>query len=156
MGSSSATSHLATKILGFKRQPTFDLSKTLSEARGSFKAKPEKIFRFYTYAKSYWQDHILYVSEHEPIILTLSKKLIQIENGQKDIVKLLLSNDTLDINTADISYGQTPLLRAIEEGHLDIVKLLINNEKVDVNAKDNRDFTPLMWATRKGQKDIVR
>ncbi|KAH8725693.1 hypothetical protein GQ44DRAFT_589354, partial [Phaeosphaeriaceae sp. PMI808] len=61
MSSSSTARHLAIKILGSRRQPAFDMSKVVAEARSSFKSRPEHTFRFYTYAETYWQDHILYV-----------------------------------------------------------------------------------------------
>ena len=65
------------KILRSRRQLAFDMSKAIAEARGSFKSKPDNTFNFYTYAKTYWQGHVLYVSGHEATILKLSSKLIR-------------------------------------------------------------------------------
>ncbi|KAF2022730.1 hypothetical protein EK21DRAFT_12957, partial [Setomelanomma holmii] len=58
MGSSSAARNLAITLLGSRRQPAFDMSKAVAEARSSLSSKPEHTFRFYTYAKLYWQDHV--------------------------------------------------------------------------------------------------
>jgi hypothetical protein len=46
MESSSITRNLAMKLLRSRRQPAFDMSKAVAEARGSFKSKPEHTFRF--------------------------------------------------------------------------------------------------------------
>ena len=77
MGTSSATRQLAMKILGSRKQSTFDLSKTLAEARGSFRENPKHKFRLYDYAKTYWQDHVWYISGHDRRMQQLSIELIQ-------------------------------------------------------------------------------
>lgn len=76
MGSSSAARHLAIKFLGSRRQHAFDMSKALAEAHSSLNPKPEHAFRFYTYAKTFWQDLVFYVSGHKAAIFKLSSKLI--------------------------------------------------------------------------------
>ncbi|PVI02625.1 hypothetical protein DM02DRAFT_701085 [Periconia macrospinosa] len=146
--SSSATRHLAIKLIKSRRQPAFDMSRVIAEARSSFKSKPENKYSFYAYAKIYWQDHILYVSAQDDTMLMLSARLIQ------DIVELLLSTGKVDIDAKD-SYGQTPLSRAAVKRHRDIVELLLNTGKVNVNAKDRDGLTLLWWAAENGHRDIV-
>ena len=76
IGSSSATSNLAIMLLGSRRQPAFDMSKAVAEARSSLSSKPEHTFQFYAYAKIYWQIHVLYVSGYDAVMFKLSSKLI--------------------------------------------------------------------------------
>ncbi|KAF2737537.1 hypothetical protein EJ04DRAFT_460944, partial [Polyplosphaeria fusca] len=71
MESNRATRHLATRLIKLRKQPAFDMSRVIAESRSSFKSKPENMFRFYTYAKMYWQDHILYVSGQDDSMLRL-------------------------------------------------------------------------------------
>ncbi|KAH6611849.1 hypothetical protein C7974DRAFT_323779, partial [Boeremia exigua] len=54
---SNTTRQLALKILSSRKQSAFDMSKTIAEACGPSQPKPENPFRFYAYAKTYWQDH---------------------------------------------------------------------------------------------------
>jgi ankyrin repeat protein len=174
LGSSSATRHLAMKILRSRRQPAFDMGKVIAEARGSFKYKPETTFNFYIYAKTYWQGHILYVSGHEAAIFKLSSKLIYsraselnkvdenywmrfqwaAERGNKDVLVLLLQAGNIDTNIRD-NNGWTPLMRAASNGHKDTVEVLLSAGKADVEAKSNSGLTPLMWAASNGYKDTV-
>jgi ankyrin repeat protein len=176
IGSSSTTRHLATKLLRSRRQPAFDMSKAIAEARLSFKPKPENAFRFYTYAKTHWQNHILYVSGQDDIIYKLSTNLIRsrmselnardknygmhcrwaAENGNKTILDLLLQTRKIDINAMHYN-GWMPLMWAVECGHKDTVKLLLDADEVDVNAKDKSCgwMTPPIRAVAKGNKDIV-
>ncbi|KAF2864829.1 hypothetical protein BDV95DRAFT_555376, partial [Massariosphaeria phaeospora] len=174
MGSSSAAGHLAIKLLGSRRQATFDMSKAVAEARSSLSSKLEHTFRFYTYAKIYWQDHVLYVSGHKAAIFKLSSKLIYglaselgkmdknywtrfewaAGNGNKNVAMLLLQTGKIDMNAKD-SNGATPLIWAAEYGQKDTVELLLSVGKADVEAKDSEGRTPLIWAAQDGHKDIV-
>jgi ankyrin repeat protein/Cdc6-like AAA superfamily ATPase len=174
IGSSSTTSKVAMKLLKSRRQPAFDISKTLAEARGSSKSKPVNGFKLYSYAKSYWQEHVLYASGQDAIILKLSTKLIQhwmsevsvvskdywmhcnwaAEHGNGIVLELLLKTGKIDTNAKD-SYGRTPLMQAAENGYKDTMKLLLGTDKVYVNAEDNNGWTPLMLAAENGHKNIV-
>ena len=74
------------------------------------------------------------------------------ENGQKDVVELLLLAGA-DVNAIDM-YGWTPLIGASRYGHKDIVELLLKGG-ADVNAIDKYGRTPLILASWYGRKDIV-
>lgn len=174
MGSSSTARHLAIKFLGSRRQPAFDMSKAVAEARCSLNSKPEHAFRFYTYAKTYWQDHVLYVSGHEAAIFKLSSKLIYgrvselsrmdknywtrfqwaAENGNGDVLVLLLKAGRIDTNAKD-STGWTPLMWAARDGYRDIVEVLLSVGKADVEAKDSSGWTALMRAASRRDRDTV-
>jgi ankyrin repeat protein len=175
MGPSSATLKVAMKLLESRRQPEFDMSKTLAEARGPSKPNLVNGFWFYSYAKAYWHFHVFYVSTQHPIILKLSTKLIQsrvpevkmasrdywvhsawaAENGNKIVLELLLSTGKVDVNAKD-EYGFIPLMWAAQNGHTEIVKLLLSTRNVDVKVKDDGGLTPLTVAVREGHKDIFK
>jgi ankyrin repeat protein len=176
MGSSSAARHLAIKLLGSRRQPAFDMSKAVAEARGSFKSKPENTFSFYIYAKTYWQNHILYVSGEELAMYKLSTKLISnrmselnvrdmnygmhcrwaAEHGNRTILELLLQTGKIDTDAMHYD-GWIPLMWAVGCGYEDIVKLLLDAGKVDVNVKGRTYgwMTPPILAVMTGNKNIV-
>ena len=108
-----------------------------------------------------------------------------IENGHKQIVKLLIETDAkyrsnlneslllavrlnkldvvahlislgADVNTRDTTWGSTVLMWAADKGNMEIVKLLLE-KGADVNAKDTAyGKTALMWAADKGHSEIVK
>jgi ankyrin repeat protein len=173
-GSSSATSQLAIKLIGSRRQHAFNMSKVVAEARSSVNPKPEHAFRFYAYAETYWQDHVLYVSGRDAAIFKLTSKLIYsraselskvdknlwarfqraTENGNRNIVVLLVQAGKIDANARD-SDGSTRLMLAASDGHKDTVKVLLSIGKADVEAKGNSGWTALMLAAQHGHKETV-
>jgi ankyrin repeat protein len=175
--SSSTARHLAIKFLGSRRQHPFDMSKAVAEARSSLNSKPEHAFKFHTYAKAYWQDHLLYVSGYDAAIFKLSSKLIYgptfelnkvdknywrrfqwaAEHGNRNLLVLLLQTGKIDSN-ARSSYGWTPLMWAAQDGYKDTVEVLLSagNGKADVEAKLSDGWTPLMAAAQGGFEDVVK
>jgi hypothetical protein len=172
IGSSSTAHQLAIKFLKSRRQHAFDMSNVIAETRSSFYSKPKHEFRFYAYAKTYWQDHVLFVSGGEAAIFKLTSKLIYsqayelnkvdkdfwvrvqwaAEYGNRDVVVLLLQAGKIDINAGD-NDGLTPLLQAARDTHKDTVEVLLSVGKADVEAKDNDGSTALKLATRNKHKD---
>ena len=77
--------------------------------------------------------------------------------GQKDIVNVLLSQESIDINKATATdNGITPLYIACEKGHTDIVNALLSQESIDINkAETDSGRTPLYIACANGHTDIV-
>ena len=171
LGSSNA---LAIKLLKKRRQPEFDMSRVIAEARGASAYKPQPVFKFYTYARRYWQDHVLHVSGHDDNIVKLSSKLIHdrkselkevvrynwtpfqraVENGNECIVSLLVRAGNINPRWGG-GTRSTPLLWASENAYNDTVKALLSIGGVNVEAKDNQERTPLIQAARKGHKDTV-
>jgi len=175
MGTTSTTRQLAKKLLGSRKQPKFDLSKTLAELRGSMNSNPEHEFTFYGYSQTHWQHHIWYVSRDNRHIGQLCASLIQSRNaelkeldasfgmhcrwaakhGNMKVLELLFQNSTGDMKT---QYSiPTPLMWAIEYRDKDTVDALVK-VGVDVNhgAATGAQPTPLIQAVRKGEKEIVK
>jgi ankyrin repeat protein len=144
MGSSSTTRQLAMKLLGSRKQPTFDLSKTLAEARGSLNPKPEHVFTFYAYANIHWQDHIWDVSGRSHRIHQLSANLIQTRYSE--------------IRDVDKDFGRR-CRWAAKHGSLRLLELICQKTKA-LQGQDGAvtyDIdTPLFWAIDHGDKDVVK
>jgi ankyrin repeat protein len=58
------------------------------------------------------------------------------EKGHVAIVKLLLAQDDVNVNSKDIR-GCTPLSFAAREGHITTMRLLLEHPNVDVNSKEH-------------------
>ncbi len=63
-------------------------------------------------------------------------------NGHFDVVQLLLSHKSIDVNTQNDG-GYTALYLAASEGCTDIVKILLGVETIDVNHRGRYHETPL-------------
>ncbi|MFA5928501.1 MAG: ankyrin repeat domain-containing protein [Candidatus Margulisiibacteriota bacterium] len=59
-----------------------------------------------------------------------------------------------DINSWDAG-GKTLLIFTVLTGDLTMVRELVENRKADVNKTDNWNWTPLMWAAKNGDREIV-
>jgi ankyrin repeat protein len=174
LDSSSTIRNLALKLLKSRKCPEHDISRTLVEMSKSLSSRSINKFHFYSYAKSYWLQHIFYVSRQEPVIYDLLLRLFEgnvlntnptaeddwmpliwaLQNGN-EIVKLLLDSGKIDANSKD-TRGQTPLSWAAENGHEAVVKLLLETGKVDVDSKDTWGRTPLWRAAENGHEVIVK
>jgi len=77
MGGSSSARQLAKKLLKSRKQPAFDLSKTVAEARGHSYSEPQDGFKFLSYAKANWQNHVPYVSSQADDLYALAARLIR-------------------------------------------------------------------------------
>ncbi|KAI9760034.1 MAG: hypothetical protein M1840_002750, partial [Geoglossum simile] len=147
--SSSSVRNLTLKLLKSRKQPNFDIGQTLAETSKLFNSRPVDEFHFFSYAKSYWLQHILCTSEQEPVMYDLLLRLFKgnvvnttatdedgrtplswaARNGHEAVVKLLLAIEKVDLNSKDSSYGRTPLSWAAGNGHEAVVKLLLATEK---------------------------
>lgn len=71
---------------------------------------------------------------------------VAVENENAEIVKLLLTNDKIDVNFLHKENknnyfckfwiqqkGKAPLHAAVEKGNIEIVKVLLTNTKLDIN-----------------------
>jgi ankyrin repeat protein len=176
IGSSNATSRLATRLLRSRRQPAIDMSRAIAEARRSSNSNSQHTFRFYTYAQTHCWKHVFYTSRHSAAIQRLCSKLIYArsselsslgepywthilfaaKNGNKDILALLHDAGRLDVTPKGFG-GRGPLMLAASMGDSDAVKVLLSVGKPDVNAKnaDYEEQTVLMLAAQCGHIDIV-
>jgi len=74
------------------------------------------------------------------------------ENGNKDVVKILLKQE-IDLNQKDYS-GINALHLASKYGHKEIAELLIE-KGIDINQKDSEGQIALHFASENGHKEIV-
>jgi hypothetical protein len=174
LGSSGSNYHHALRLLRSRQQPAFDMSRAVAEARSSFRSRPRNTFHFYTYAKTYWQDHIMFVSGHNDTIVRLASKLIRdrafesrdinnddwgrfswaANNGNLNVLELLFRDGRFDPNQRN-SEGNTLLMRAVMQEHKDEVQMLLSIGRFDTNARDKHGHTPLLLVASTGYKDIV-
>jgi hypothetical protein len=150
-GSSGTTLNLALKLLKFRKQPDFDMSKTLAESNRSPKLRPISEFPFHTYAKSYWQYHVFYVSEKDVNTVDLSRTLIQkgksevnfksveywpqwkwaAQNGKSMVLELLYNTGKTNVNATDEDVDEDDLRSAIDNGNKHLVALLLSTHWED-------------------------
>ena len=80
--------------------------------------------------------------------------------GHEEVVRLLLSHASTDVNKTNNDYQQlTPLFVACWNGHEGVVRLLLSHAAdLDKISKDNLglDYTPLFIAIDSGHEKIVR
>ena len=77
------------------------------------------------------------------------------KNGHEAVVKLLLTNDGVNVNSKD-NHGWTLLSWAAWNGHEAVVKLLLAKDGVNVDSEDNYGWTPLSWAAQNGHEAVMK
>ena len=88
-----------------------------------------------------------------PLFYACCKSVGAIEGGQEDVVKLLLSQKGVDVNSVDES-GSTPLSMAAWYGRDAIAISLLNHQDIQINVRNSLDQTPLMIALETGHSRI--
>jgi Cdc6-like AAA superfamily ATPase len=142
MGSSSTALNMAMKLLKSRKQPNFDISKTIAAVRKTFQLGSVEEFHFYSYAKLYWVKHIESLSKQTSII---DKLLPSILKGKTTGISV--SNDDC----------RALLLWATQTGHEGTVKLLLEMGKASMDLKDKDGLTLLcLWARDNGRDAIVK
>ncbi|OBT64449.1 hypothetical protein VE03_05766 [Pseudogymnoascus sp. 23342-1-I1] len=172
---SSSVQSLALKLLRSRKKPDFDIGTTLAETSKLFSSQSLDEFHFYSYAKLYWLQHIICISEKEPVIFDLLCRLFKsnaininatdqdgwtplslaARDGHEAVLKSLLDSDIVDTDSKNWE-GRTPLSWAAENGHHAVVKLLLDSNIVDTNSKDRLGRTPLSWAAGNGHETVVK
>ena len=174
--SSRTANSFALKLLKSRKQPSFDISKTLAAARNNVHSPPEEKFYFYSYAKTFWFHHVFYVSGQNRSMLQLSYKSIAkeesgakmmaqhqwkhlawaAENGNEPIARRLIISGNIKTNSQE--NGRTLLLWVAREGLAALMKLLLETDRFDMefNRKYEDMETPLMLAAKEGHEAVVK
>ncbi|KAK3940766.1 hypothetical protein QBC46DRAFT_341278 [Diplogelasinospora grovesii] len=165
---------LALKLLQSRKQPNHDIGKVLADASKHFKSPSVDQFQFYSYAKSYWLEHVLYISDNKPAIYNLLRKLRgreiintnltddkcqtlllrAAEYGREGMMARLLLDNGADLESKSED-GRTPLSFAAECGHEAVARLLLD-KGADPQLEDNNGRTPLRWAAERGHEAVVQ
>ncbi|GAM38563.1 ankyrin repeat-containing protein [Talaromyces pinophilus] len=74
--------------------------------------------------------------------------------GNEDMVRLLLADERVDVETKD-SRGLSPAFLAASKGHLAVVKLLLETGRVNANSEGPHGQTLFSWAARWGHAAVV-
>ncbi|KAK0513020.1 hypothetical protein JMJ35_005037 [Cladonia borealis] len=176
LGSSSTVSNLALQFLKSRKQPNFDMNKVLRDTREEALGT-NSIYQhhFRSYTRLYWVQHILDLSDSDPVMYRLLLRLLRgnevdvnatddfgrtplslaAEIGNEIVVRILLESGKADVEAED-KYRETPLLWAASMGHKTVVKLLVETRKADIESKDMDGLTPLSWAARNGHEAVVK
>jgi ankyrin repeat protein len=75
-------------------------------------------------------------------------------NGHSEIVRMLLRQDTIDVNVQN-DHHATPLHLAAKNGCLEIVTSLVGSMN-DITKPDRNGSTAIHWAARAGHKHVVK
>lgn len=89
-------------------------------------------------------------ASHTPLLVAIS-----MERPKDVIIKTLLSEASLDVNTQH-RYGRTALSHACESGKLKVVRRLLEHPRIDANLADENRRTPLSYAAAKGHEHVVK
>lgn len=82
--------------------------------------------------------------------------IIASKNGHVDCVRALLSHHLTLMNLAG-NHGRNALSFACSAGHKEIVQMLLSHpgQQCDTNHADHAGITPLIWAARGGQGNVI-
>ena len=176
LGSSSTVSNLALQYLKSRKKPDFDMNKVLRETREeALGTSSIHQHHFLSYTRLYWVQHILELSDLDPVMYRLLLRLcrgkvvdtnatdefgrtllsLAAGIGNKTVVRALLESGKIEVESKD-KYGQTPLSWAAEKGHEAVVKLLVEMGKAEVESKDILGQTPLWWAATNEHEAVVK
>ncbi|KFY67322.1 hypothetical protein V497_00435 [Pseudogymnoascus sp. VKM F-4516 (FW-969)] len=140
----SSVQSLALRLLKSRKQPDFNIEKTLAETSKLVSPQLADEFHFHSYANAYWLQHIFCISELESLMY--------------DLLRRLFKGNAVNTNEID-EEGRTPLLLAARDGHEAIVKSLLNSDIVNIDSKDSHGRTPLScfsWAAENGHEGVVK
>ena len=175
LSSSGTVSNLALKFLKSRKQPDFNMNKVLRETREkALGINPIHQHHFLSYARLYWVQHILNLSDLNPVMYRLLLRLcrgnvvdinfaddfgqtplsLAVTRGNETFVRALLESGKAEVKS-NCKDGQTPLTWAAANGHVEVVKLLVETSKADLDSKDRNGQTPLSHAARNGHEAVV-
>ncbi|KAK5629073.1 hypothetical protein RRF57_004788 [Xylaria bambusicola] len=139
LGGSSNVQKAALRLLRSRKQSDYNIGSVLADESRLFNAHSTDQFNFFSYAKSYWFQHIKCILREEQAIHGLLLKLLR--------------GSIIDTNTRD-GNDQTPLSWAAASGYEAVVWLLLD-KGADFESKDYNGRTPLSYAAANGYKTIV-
>ncbi|KAF0700898.1 Aste57867_8584 [Aphanomyces stellatus] len=87
-------------------------------------------------------------------IFALATTAAAASEGHADVLKIMLSNETTDVDSVN-EEGWTALLHASDHGHLECVKILLQHQ-ANPNTVAVNGTTGLLLATKRGYHEIVR
>ena len=85
-----------------------------------------------------------------------SALMLAVSGGHKDLVRVVIEEFQLNVNTNEGANGKTPLLEACFKGHTDLMRELVVEHGADLSAKDNDNYDALLCAVYGGHQDLVR
>lgn len=91
---------------------------------------------------------LLLVAEHQD-------ELAENEDGNVEIMRLLLQDPRIDINCKDEN-GMSPLAYASRNGRVNMVEMLLDCKGIDIYSMDNHGRTALEWAKEGGSVEVMR
>ena len=89
-----------------------------------------------------------------PLSYACCKCVAAIEGGQEGVVKLLLSQKGIDVNSVDES-GSTPLSMAAWYGREAITTSLLDYQSIRINVRNNLSQIPSMVAVETGRVRVA-
>ncbi|KAL6824588.1 ankyrin repeat-containing domain protein [Trichoderma sp. SZMC 28015] len=143
-----------------------------------FKSKRGRSLKLFSYAATYWQDHVSMsdFSQRHVNFLKKPSRLrvfeynfhrrqpnpkystglhIAAESGWNEIVEILLQ-DIADADARD-EFNRTPFYLAASSGHSAVMRTLLSSDQIDVNVISSESrYTPLICAAQRGHAAAVK
>ncbi|OHT00554.1 hypothetical protein TRFO_07871 [Tritrichomonas foetus] len=111
---------------------------------------PEAISLIETRLNSVSTVHL--IQEEDELTITFYEAMI----NNFEIFKMLVENDSLDINKQQPGSGISVLHLCCQQGQTEFVKLLLERKDLDINLMAAQSMTALHFAARAGHADIVK
>lgn len=102
-------------------------------------------------------DHdVITRSFNQPNHLEQSPFLLACLYGCVDVVKILLSDSRIEVNSRHPIRGTTPFHAVCDEENIQLIKLLLQHDRIDINKSDFHGITPLFSACERGSLITVK
>jgi len=165
---------IALNLLRSKKLPDPDIAKILAQTRSSSKPRFAREYRFYSYARTYWLEHLMRSPSVELAVRGLLKRLmetsvanmdIELQGGQTmlhwaakngciSVIHFIIEDSSFELDAID-DFGKTALHWAAANGHKAVFCILRDRIRYTMNQADNDGRSPLSWAAAHGHEDIV-
>jgi hypothetical protein len=135
---------LALKLLRSRKQPNFDIGKTLAGARDA-ERQPQLRFPLYEYAKSFTLQHIFLCNQSTPHVNKLLPPLMRRQKMFEDLISDTLSTDDNILHIA-ARYNNSAVYELLFDPREPFREVLM--ELFDFDGLNSRGETPLQVAIR--------